>query len=173
MTIKTAEKTHELIWQWNASGFRGRRATFLLHTARAEKRPDIILVKETHCEHAPKIPGYRSFAFALPKTQQKGARVRGGSCTFVKKGMVSLEHSLLHATNVEHLTIEVVIGANTRARKEHVYIMNAYTKHKYAKQRYGTLISKIKRLAGEGTKQRCSAETSTPRTRRGATNTTR
>lgn len=156
MTIKTAEKTHELIiWQWNANGFRGRRATFLQHIARAEKRPDIILVQETHCEHAPKIPGYRSYAFALPKTPEKGARVRGGICTFVKKGMVSLEHSLLHATNVEHLTIEVVIGAKTRARKEHVYIMNAYTKPKYAKQRYGTLISKIKRLAGDQTTLLC------------------
>ncbi|XP_077560865.1 uncharacterized protein LOC144175701 [Haemaphysalis longicornis] len=156
MTIKTAEKTHELIiWQWNANGFRGRRATFLQHIARAEKRPDIILVQEMHSENAPKIPGYCSYAFALPKTPEKGARVRGGICTFVKKGMVSLEHSLLHATNVEHLTIEVVIGAKARARKEHVYIMNVYTKRKYAKQRYGTLISKIKRLAGDETTLLC------------------
>lgn len=137
------------------NGIHGKKAVLIQAIKHAARQPDIILLQETHCEVSPKIPGYRSYATSVPKSTEKWARSRGGVCTLVKKGIVYLEHDLKHTTNTEHLTIEVVVGKRNRKHKEHIYITNIYTKPKYSSQRYGTLIRKIKQLAGDNTTLIC------------------
>lgn len=153
-TTTTQPKQHDLlVWQWNINGLRGRKATLAQYVTQAERRPDVILLQETHSEHAPKLPGYRTYALAHPKGPERGARVSGGVCTFVKKGITSLEHTLAHTANVEHLTVELVVGRGSK--KEHVYVTNAYAKPRYAQQRYGTIVGKLKRLAEDHTTLLC------------------
>ncbi|XP_077528227.1 uncharacterized protein LOC144139855 [Haemaphysalis longicornis] len=137
------------------NGTHGKKAVLIQAIKHATRQPDVILLQETHCEVSPKIPGYRSYATSVPKSTEKWARSRGGVCTLVKKGIVYLEHDLKHTTNTEHLTIEVVVGKRNRKHKEHIYITNIYTKPKYSSQRYGTLIRKIKQLAGDNTTLIC------------------
>ncbi|KAH9374349.1 hypothetical protein HPB48_013147 [Haemaphysalis longicornis] len=139
--------TELIIWQWNMNGTHGKKAVLIQAIKHATRQPDIILLQETHREVSPKIPRYRSYATSVPKSTEKWAR--SVPCTLVKKGIVYLEHDLKHTTNTEHLTIEVVVGKRNRKQKEHIYITNIYTKPKYSSQRYGTLIRKIKQLAGD------------------------
>ncbi|XP_077534515.1 uncharacterized protein LOC144146434 [Haemaphysalis longicornis] len=137
------------------NGIHGKKAALIQTIKHATKQPEIIHLQETHCEASPNIPGYRSYASSVPKSTEKWARVRGGVCTLVKKGLVYLEHDLKHTTNTEHLTIEVVVSKRGKRHKEHIYITNIYTKPKYSSQRYGTLIRKIKQLAKDNTTLIC------------------
>lgn len=91
--------------------------------------------------------------------------VKRGVCTLVKRGIVYLEHDLKHTTNTEHLTIEVAVGKRNRKHKKHIYVTNIYTKPKYSSQRYGTLIRKIKQLAGDNTTLICGDFNAQPTTR--------
>ncbi|XP_077553457.1 uncharacterized protein LOC144168324 [Haemaphysalis longicornis] len=139
-TTTTQPKQHDLlVWQWNINGLRGRTATLAHYRLTSE--------------HAPTLPGYRTYALAHPKGPERGARVSGGVCTFIKKGITSLEHTLAHTANVEHLTVELVVGRGIK--KEHVYVTNAYAKPRHAQQRYGTIVGKLKRLAEDHTTLLC------------------
>lgn len=54
---------HELVvWQWNANGLRGKKASLQQYIGQAGRRPDVILLQETHSEAPPSILGYRSYA---------------------------------------------------------------------------------------------------------------
>lgn len=73
-TTTTQPKQHDLlVWQWNINGLRGRKATLAQYVTQAKRRPGVILLQETHSKHAPKLPGYCTYALAHPKGPERGA----------------------------------------------------------------------------------------------------
>lgn len=72
------------VWQWNANGFRCRRAVLQQYIEGAEHPPDVILVQETHSETTLSLSGYRAHA-SPPSVREYGKGAAQGVCTFVKK----------------------------------------------------------------------------------------
>ncbi|XP_077541278.1 uncharacterized protein LOC144153521 [Haemaphysalis longicornis] len=139
-----------VIWQWNANGLRTKRASLQQYIRHAGRRPDVILIQETHTEDTPKLPGHRSYA-SPPSARIAGKGAGQGVCTLVRKGITYVEHGLLRNTAIEHLAIEVVTGR----KKESTYIVNIYSNPKQVQQKFRTLIHKTMQLAGNNTALVC------------------
>lgn len=130
---------HELVvWQWNANGLRGKKASLQQYIEKASRRPDVILLQETHSETPPSMAGYRSYA-SPPSARTLGRGARQGVCTLIKKGHTYVEHELLRNSAVEHRAIEIVVGR----KKESIFVINVYSNPKQFQQKFRTLLHKV------------------------------
>lgn len=103
---RTPANTGLKIWQWNANGFRCRKAVLQQHLQSIDSPPDIIMVQETHMKSAPTLPGYRAHA-SPPSARDCGKGTAQGVCTFVKKVLTFIKHDhFLHRTTIEHCATE-------------------------------------------------------------------
>ncbi|KAL3235432.1 hypothetical protein MRX96_003319 [Rhipicephalus microplus] len=140
------QQHHLLIWQWNPNGIQGRKASLQQYIKQSTKRPDVIILQETHSETPPTLPGYRSFAKPPPVHEQLGKAQGRGVCTLVKKNLTSIDNELLPNGAIEHSTVEIVTGK--RKRRESTFIINVYSNPKHFQQKFRTLVHKAQQLAG-------------------------
>ncbi|XP_077548373.1 uncharacterized protein LOC144161610 [Haemaphysalis longicornis] len=137
MTRQPRTNSTLTIWQWNANGFQCRKATLLQIIQGAERPPDIIMVQETHTEHAPSLTGYRAHA-SPPSARDCGKGAAQGVRTFVKKGIPFVKHEgLLGRSAVEYCATEVVLG---KKKKESILLVNVYSNPAHRQQRFRTIL---------------------------------
>lgn len=136
-------KQELMLWQWNANGLQGKKASLQQYVGQLARRPDVILLQETHSEAPPTLPGYRSYA-SPPSARAVGKGAGQGVCTLVKKGITYIEHGLLGNSAIEHRAVEIVTG---RRRKESTFVINVYSNPKHYQQKFRTLVHKVDQLA--------------------------
>ncbi|KAL3179519.1 hypothetical protein MRX96_037904 [Rhipicephalus microplus] len=146
------QQHHLLIWQWNPNGIQGRKTSLQQYIKQSTKRPDVIILQETHSETPPTLPGYRSFA-KPPSARTVGKGAGQGVCTLVKKNLTSIDHELLPNGAIEHSTVEIVTGK--RKRRESTFIINVYSNPKHFQQKFRTLVHKAQQLAGSNVTLLC------------------
>lgn len=146
------QQHHLLIWQWNPNGIQGRKASLQQYIQQSTKRPDVIILQETHSETPPTLPGYRSFA-KPPSARTVGKGAGQGVCTLVKKNLTSVDHELLPNGAIEHTTVEIVTGK--RKCRESTFIINVYSNPKHFQQKFRTLVHKAQQLAGSNVTLLC------------------
>lgn len=139
------QQHHLLIWQWNPNGIQGRKASLQQYIQQSTKRPDVIILQETHSETPPTLPGYRSFV-KPPSARTVGKGAGQGVCTLVKKNLTSIDHELLPNGAIAHTTVEIV--TRKRKRRESTFIINVYNNPKHFQQKFRTLVHKAQQLAG-------------------------
>lgn len=152
-----------LVWHWNCNGFTGKRAVLLQHLQQQTRKPDVIMIQETHSEETPSLPGYRSHD--SPPSERDTSKGKGrGVCTFVRKGITFMEHELIGRSAIEHCTVEVITG---KKRKESTFLVNVYSNPSHGQQKFKALLHKASRVAGSNTLLVCGDLTL--RTKAGAT----
>ncbi|KAG0433216.1 hypothetical protein HPB47_020125 [Ixodes persulcatus] len=95
------------------------------------------MVQET-INQEPKLSGYRVHA----KGPEQGQR---GICTFVRRGVNSLEHDCKGDPKLEKQTVEIIVG------KESIFLTNVYSNPKQNRQSFKHLFHENLRWAGEST----------------------
>lgn len=151
-TVKDQKPDRDLlIWQWNCNGYQSKRATIIQHLEGIDRKPDIFMLQETHCIETPKLPGYRAHAKAaktLSENKTGAHRPIGGVCTFVRKGIVFVEHELNTGNWTDSCAVEVIIGRRT---KTSTLAVNVYSSPRHRKQKFRTLMQKALRTIKKGT----------------------
>ncbi|KAH7946475.1 hypothetical protein HPB49_025547 [Dermacentor silvarum] len=136
-----------LVWHWNCNGFTGKRAVLLQHLQQQTRKPDVIMIQETHSEETPRLPGYGSND--SPPSERDTSKGKGrGVCTFVRKGITFMEHELIGRSAIEHCTVEVITG---KKRKESTFLVNVYSNPSHGQQKFKALLHKASRVAGSNT----------------------
>ncbi|XP_077564512.1 uncharacterized protein LOC144179972 [Haemaphysalis longicornis] len=145
---RTPANTGLKIWQWNANGFRCRKAVLQQHLQSIDSPPDITMVQETHTESAPTLPSYRAHA-SPPSARDCGKGTAQGVCTFVKKGLTFIKHEhFLDRSTIEHCVTEVVVG---KKRQETLLLVNIYSNPTHRQQKFKALLPKATRTAANET----------------------
>lgn len=116
-----------MVWQWNSNGLQEKRASLQQYIGQLTRRPDVILLQETHSEAPPNMPGYRSYA-SPPSARAIGKRTGQGVCTLLKKGITYFERARLSNSAIEHRAVEIVTD---RRRKESTFVINIYSNPKH------------------------------------------
>lgn len=143
-----------LIWQWNCNGYHNKRATLTRHLQGMERKPDVIMIQETLCTDTPQLQGYRAHAKAAKPLNKKKKKFgirkpTGGVCTFVRKGIVFLEHELTTGGWTDSSAVEVIVGK--KKRKTSVLAVNVYSSPRHRKQKFRTLMQRALRATKKGT----------------------
>lgn len=146
------QQHHLHIWQWNANGIKQKIALLQQYVQQSTRRPDVILLQETHSETPPRLPGYRPFA-KPPSARAVGKGVGQGVCTLVKKNLTVIDHELLPYGPIEHSTVEIVMGK--KERRESIFIINVYSNPRHCQQKFHTLVHKTQQLAGSNVTLLC------------------
>lgn len=89
------------VWIWNCRGLGNKKSTLQQYVRNQTRKPDVIMVQET-INQEPKLSGYRVHA----KGPEQGQR---GICTFVRRGVNSLEHDCKGDPKLEKLTVEIIV----------------------------------------------------------------
>lgn len=171
------------IWQWNINGYRNRKAVLqqLLRTIKKEEWPEAIVIQETHLEDSEKITltGYRAYP-RPPSARTGGKGTAQGICTFVRKGVTSIDGTeKLRMTDsaIEANMVEIVIKGRRehgRARKTtSIYITNVYSNPQHGNQRFRHLIQAAGNTAkGEGSEAIICGDFNAPHEELGYTRST-
>ncbi|KAG0430610.1 hypothetical protein HPB47_022507 [Ixodes persulcatus] len=86
-------------------GLKNKRATLQQHIRNQKRKPDVIMIQETTSQD-PKLSGYRTHAKSLEQNQR-------GICTFVRRGVNSLEHDSKGDPKLEKQAVEIIRGTST------------------------------------------------------------
>ncbi|KAG0430697.1 hypothetical protein HPB47_022467 [Ixodes persulcatus] len=119
-----------------------------------ERKPDVIMIQETLCTDTPQLQGYRAHAKAAKPLNKKKKKFgirkpTGGVCTFVRKGIVFLEHELTTGGWTDSSAVEVIVGK--KKRKTSVLAVNVYSSPRHRKQKFRTLMQRALRATKKGT----------------------
>ncbi|KAG0422323.1 hypothetical protein HPB47_001847 [Ixodes persulcatus] len=123
--------------QFNAMGLKNKRATLQQHIRNQKRKPDVIMIQETTSQD-PKLSGYRTHAKSLEQNQR-------GICTFVRRGVNSLEHDSKGDPKLEKQAVEIIVG------KESIFLTKVYSNPKQSRQRFKNLFHENLRRAGDST----------------------
>ncbi|KAH7955233.1 hypothetical protein HPB51_028167 [Rhipicephalus microplus] len=115
----------------------------------------------THTEDTPTLPGYRAHT-CPPSARTCGKGVAQGVCTFIRKGIAHVKHQQFlgsRDTAIELCVTELAISGKGRGarggRKKKsttVFIANIYSNPRHGKQKFKTLIHKIKSATSQAQK---------------------
>ncbi|KAH8031892.1 hypothetical protein HPB51_021534 [Rhipicephalus microplus] len=152
------------IWQWNANGFRCRKAILQQYLRLLEPmaRPDMIAVQETHTEDTLTLPGYRAHA-CPPSARSCGKGAAQGVCTFIRKGIAHVKHQQFlgsRDTTIELCVTALAIsdkgrgarGGSMKKTSTTVFITNIYSNLRHEKQKFKTLFHLIKSATSQAQK---------------------
>ncbi|XP_077538389.1 uncharacterized protein LOC144150959 [Haemaphysalis longicornis] len=115
------------VWQWNCHSY-NKRAVLQQHITTVTKKPDIILLQET-ATATPTLPWYH--AHVSPAEGR-------GFCTFVRKGLMFIEHQLKHGRSRVEYTFTEILPSKQRIRR--LVIANIYSNSKHHTQKFNTLL---------------------------------
>lgn len=145
---------HLRIWQWNANGYPFKKAVLQqrLQALPPEDRPDVILLQETHSEATPTLTGYHSYA-SPPSARENSKGTAQGVCTFVRKGLQYVEHSLLPRSAIEYCVVELLVGR--KKHKESIFLANVYSNPRHYQQRFRAFLHKLHDITSDNTTLIC------------------
>lgn len=107
------------IWQWNCRRFDHKKAVIQQHITMINRKPDVIMLQET-VSAAPFLPGYKSHV--------NPAQGRG-MCTFVRKGLTFVEHTIKQGNIKTEYTFTEIIPS--KQREGSLFLLNVYSNPKH------------------------------------------
>ncbi|KAH7980382.1 hypothetical protein HPB49_015418 [Dermacentor silvarum] len=126
----------------------GKRAVLQQHLQQQTRKPDIIMIQETHSEETPRLLGHRSHD--SPPSERDTSKGKGrGVRTFVRKGVTFMEHELIGRSAIEHCTVEVI---KSKKRKESTSLVKVHSNPSHGQQKFKALLHKASRVEDIGRK---------------------